>query len=41
LSVSGRAPRRVTEPQIGTPTHFTAMLCLNHTYTRTKTKLLT
>jgi len=40
LSVSGRAPHGVTEPQIGTPTHFTAMLCLNHTYTHTKTKLL-
>jgi len=29
------------EPQIGTPIHFTTMLRLNHTYTRTKTKLLT
>jgi len=41
LSVSGRASRGVVEPQIGTPTHFTTMLRLNHTYTHTKTKLLT
>jgi len=41
LSVSGHAPCGVTEPQIGTPTHFTTMPCLNHTYTHTKTKLLT